>query len=155
MWPSTSRMSCPTSSPPASWAAPLSYNKKYNNITFSIVIVEIKILFKKFLIPRTWILMILGSGCLVLAPPSIAIPSIDFVFFTVILRFPWWSGTTRAPSSSRLSDISLLASLWALWCRLGGPPVPAVPVAPLPEPPSSSNWASCMSKLRDSLCASS
>lgn len=103
----------------------------------------------------TCILMILGSGCLVLAPPSMAIPKIDLVFLTVILRLPWWSGTTRAPSSSLLSDISLLVNLWALWCLRGGPPAPPAPAAAAPEPPSSRSWASCMSKLRESLCASS
>lgn len=103
----------------------------------------------------TCILMILGSGCLVLAPPSMAMPKIDLVFFTVILRLPWWSGTTKAPSSSLLSDISLLASLWALWCLRGGPPAPPAPAVAAPEPPSSRSWASCMSKLRESLCASS
>lgn len=103
----------------------------------------------------TCILMILGSGCLVLAPPSMAIPKIDLVFLTVILRLPWWSGTTRAPSSSLLSDISLLVNLWALWCLRGGPPAPPAPAVAAPEPPSSRSWASCMSKLRESLCASS
>lgn len=42
----------------------------------------------------TWILMILGNGCFVFAPPSIAIPSIGFVFLTVICKLPWLSGTT-------------------------------------------------------------
>lgn len=42
----------------------------------------------------TWILIILGKGCFVLAPPSMAIPSIGFVFLTVICKFPLWSGTT-------------------------------------------------------------
>lgn len=99
--------------------------------------------------------MIRGSGCLVLAPPSMAMPKIDLVFFTVMRRFPWWSGTTRAPSSSRRSDISPRVSRCTLWCRRGGPPAVPLPAGPPPEPPSSSSCASCMSKLRESLCASS
>lgn len=99
--------------------------------------------------------MIRGSGCLVLAPPSMAMPRIDLVFFTVMRRLPWWSGTTRAPSSSRRSDISLRVSRCTLWCRRGGPPVVPLPAGPPPELPSSSSCASCISKLRESLCASS
>lgn len=41
----------------------------------------------------TWILIIRGRGCLVFTPPSIAIPNKGFVFFTVIRKFPYWSGT--------------------------------------------------------------
>lgn len=46
----------------------------------------------------TLMLMILGSECLVLAPPSMAIPKIGLVFFTVILRFPSSSTVTLDPS---------------------------------------------------------
>uniref|UniRef100_A0A8D8FYM7 (northern house mosquito) hypothetical protein n=1 Tax=Culex pipiens TaxID=7175 RepID=A0A8D8FYM7_CULPI len=38
-------------------------------------------------------LMIRGSGCFVFAPPSIAMPRMGFDFFTVMWRFPRWSGT--------------------------------------------------------------
>jgi len=104
----------------------------------------------------TCMLMIRGSGCLVFAPPSMAMPRIDLVFFTVMRRLPWWSGTTRAPSSSLRSDISLRDSRCTLWWRRGGPPAVPPPTGPPPAPPpSSSNCASCMSKLRESLCASS
>lgn len=41
----------------------------------------------------TWMLMILGRGCLVFAPPSIAMPSIAFVFRTDINKLPFSSGT--------------------------------------------------------------
>jgi hypothetical protein len=41
-----------------------------------------------------------GRGCLVLAPPSMAIPRMGLVFLTVIRRFPCWSGTTSAPCTA-------------------------------------------------------
>lgn len=90
----------------------------------------------------TCMFIILGKGCFVLAPPSIAIPSIGLVFFTVIWRFPWWSGTTRAACAS--SCAGSWPSLCIDWC--------------LRIPPRSSNNAplsSFMSKLRDKLCANS
>lgn len=91
----------------------------------------------------TCILMILGSGCFVLAPPSMAMPKMGFVFLTVMCRFPWWSGMTLAgqgsgpPSGIRCMD----------WWRRSGPPGP--------PSPSRAPVSSFMSKLRDSLCANS
>lgn len=93
----------------------------------------------------TCILIILGRGCFVLAPPSIAIPSIGLVFLTVMCRLPWWSGTTRAARLSS-SCVSPCARRCIDWCRR----MPARSSAPAPTPPSS-----FMSKLRDNLWANS
>lgn len=83
-------------------------------------------------------LIILGKGCLVFAPPSIAIPSIGFVFLTVTLRFPSSSMTTLAGSLGTSAADNLCID----WCLL---------ISPLSIIP----WSLFMSKLLDSLFANS
>lgn len=90
----------------------------------------------------TLILIILGNGCFVLAPPSIAIPRIGFVFLTVTLRLPSASWTTLGPSLS-CPPPSPRASRCMDWCLR------------MPESPSRSACSSFMSKLRESLWANS
>lgn len=83
LWLSTSNINWPTSRPPASNAAPFSClfcgRKIYNSDQVGRV---------KCVDLHTWILIILGRGCFVFAPPSIAIPRMGFVLGIVTSKFP-------------------------------------------------------------------